>query len=383
LLNKVEDTAMRLPRFRSAARLSLFFLIYVPALPTVAQQDSGHTQNVIRRDGAALRAEAVVRVKPKYPPIARAASEKGTVEVEVTVDESGNVSSARVVSGSPLLREAALTAVRQWKFIPPQINNTRAKLLGRLSFDFDPAGTEVSDVGQSPAKERPPLSLEEQEKYRRASEAADQFIRRWHETLDLNVLFDEMYVSDPGQRRKNAELFYGVYIFLTGTGGDPAIEEGIDEQVMREGFFAFWNAAYLGQEYGLVCSRPEDNDSALNDKLEKAREKLRKGGRRELDETKMRLKPVRNYIARVNVISSLLRKRLPVEVFSSACYEENSRRQQSWWGGAAPSFRIIRGMEDFGVPPDVEVYWIERGIFEFYFVEEGGVLKVLTLGFEL
>ncbi|MCI0485815.1 MAG: hypothetical protein L0229_04355, partial [Blastocatellia bacterium] len=45
--------------------------------------------------------------------------------------------------------------------------------------------------------------------------------------------------------------------------------------------------------------------------------------------------------------------------------------------------RSIYGLSEYGVAKDQEVYKIKRGMFEFYFIEENGKLKVLTLGFEM
>jgi TonB family protein len=50
--------------------------------------------------------------EPDYPPIAAAAHVYGTVIIQATVDVEGNVSAERVVSGPPMLQQAALDAVR-------------------------------------------------------------------------------------------------------------------------------------------------------------------------------------------------------------------------------------------------------------------------------
>jgi periplasmic protein TonB len=61
-------------------------------------------------------------VEPVYPPLARQTRVWGTVVVDAVIDEHGNVVQERVVSGHPLLIEAALQAVRQWKFAPTTLN---------------------------------------------------------------------------------------------------------------------------------------------------------------------------------------------------------------------------------------------------------------------
>ena len=57
-------------------------------------------------------------VNPVYPPLARDARIWGTVVVDAVIDEHGNVVQARVLSGHPLLIDAALKAVLQWKYEP-------------------------------------------------------------------------------------------------------------------------------------------------------------------------------------------------------------------------------------------------------------------------
>lgn len=55
---------------------------------------------------------------PAYPPAAAAARVQGEVRVQAEVDRDGNVASARVISGPPLLRDAAVDAVQRWRYRP-------------------------------------------------------------------------------------------------------------------------------------------------------------------------------------------------------------------------------------------------------------------------
>lgn len=66
--------------------------------------------------------EALERPAPAYPDEARRAGIEGTVTVQALVDREGVVRDARVVRGIPPLDEAALRAVRQWRFRPAKSN---------------------------------------------------------------------------------------------------------------------------------------------------------------------------------------------------------------------------------------------------------------------
>lgn len=59
---------------------------------------------------------------PVYPPIAKAARVSGTVVLQATIGKDGLIENVRVVSGPPLLQEAALDAVRQWTYRPYLLN---------------------------------------------------------------------------------------------------------------------------------------------------------------------------------------------------------------------------------------------------------------------
>jgi TonB family protein len=85
---------------------------------------------------AAMNDKAVELPAPEYPAIAKAAHASGTVTVDITVDENGNVISAHAVSGHPLLQAAAVKAARQAKFTQTLLSGVPVKVGGPLVYNF-------------------------------------------------------------------------------------------------------------------------------------------------------------------------------------------------------------------------------------------------------
>ena len=86
--------------------------------------------------GGVLNGKAISLPKPAYPPIARQAHASGTVVVQVTIDENGNVISARAVSGHPLLQAVAVNAARSARFSPTKLSGQPVKVTGVITYNF-------------------------------------------------------------------------------------------------------------------------------------------------------------------------------------------------------------------------------------------------------
>ncbi|HWT02579.1 MAG TPA: energy transducer TonB [Pyrinomonadaceae bacterium] len=86
--------------------------------------------------GGVLNGKAISLPKPPYPAIAKAARASGTVTVQVTIDESGKVISARAVSGHPLLQQAATQAAYGARFSPTQLSGQPVKVTGVITYNF-------------------------------------------------------------------------------------------------------------------------------------------------------------------------------------------------------------------------------------------------------
>jgi TonB family protein len=86
--------------------------------------------------GGMLNGKAINLPPPEYPPLARQAGASGSVKVQVTIDEEGNVISAKAVSGHPLLQAAAVSAAQQAKFAPTRLSGQPVKVNGVLIYNF-------------------------------------------------------------------------------------------------------------------------------------------------------------------------------------------------------------------------------------------------------
>jgi protein TonB len=104
--------------------------------PAPRKEEPTSTPTTKPRVSVVLQGTAVRRVEPAYPKIAREIHSSGPVVVEVVVDETGKVISARALSGPSLLRKAAEDAARGWKWNPTRLNEVPVQVIGTITFNF-------------------------------------------------------------------------------------------------------------------------------------------------------------------------------------------------------------------------------------------------------
>jgi protein TonB len=80
------------------------------------------TQTRIRQGGNVTAAKLVNKVQPLYPPLARQTRISGTVRLHAIIGKNGQVEQLEVISGHPLLVQAALDAVKQWRYQATTLN---------------------------------------------------------------------------------------------------------------------------------------------------------------------------------------------------------------------------------------------------------------------
>ena len=81
-------------------------------------------------------ARLVSRVQPIYPPLARQSRIEGSVVLHAVINKDGEVSELQVLSGHPLLVNAALDAVRQWRYSPTLLSGQALEVETTITVTF-------------------------------------------------------------------------------------------------------------------------------------------------------------------------------------------------------------------------------------------------------
>jgi protein TonB len=113
-LNRVDDAGYFTLVEGAYRRLDCKALGLVPASLTPALPHAFYGPLKVR--GNVQAAKIINRVQPVYPIEARNGGISGTVRLHVIVAKDGTMGQIEVVSGHPLLQQAALDAVRQWRY---------------------------------------------------------------------------------------------------------------------------------------------------------------------------------------------------------------------------------------------------------------------------
>jgi TonB family protein len=111
-------SSQNMKRLAMTGLLAVAAAISLP-LPAVAQGE--------------LTRKAKTKVAPAYPDLAKRMNITGTVKVLVVVSPNGSLKDTKVVGGNPLLVNAAMDALKKWKFEPADSESS-----GTVEFKFQP-----------------------------------------------------------------------------------------------------------------------------------------------------------------------------------------------------------------------------------------------------
>jgi TonB family protein len=145
---RANPSSVQLPA-ASMNKLSSFVSVQLPGV-NLSNSNSPNSQRVtVSNDadapaprilkpisGGVLNGQALSLPVPIYPQIAMRARTSGKVEVEVIVDESGKVISARAVAGPTALRDAAVDAAKRARFSPTKLSGVPVKVVGVINYNF-------------------------------------------------------------------------------------------------------------------------------------------------------------------------------------------------------------------------------------------------------
>ena len=106
----------------------------VPDVPVVLPPPPPTTP--LRQGGNIRPPQKTNHVAPVYPPLAQSARKEGVVILDAVIGEDGRVKDVRVLRSIPLLDQAAIDAVRQWRFTPTLLNGQAVPIVMTVTVAF-------------------------------------------------------------------------------------------------------------------------------------------------------------------------------------------------------------------------------------------------------
>lgn len=113
-------------------RLSELFHMGISVTPTIQRT----TPKRWRVSGGVAQGLLIWDVKPIYPRIARAAGVHGEVILQAVIGKDGRIENLHAISGNPLLIQAALDAVQQWRYRPYLLNGEPVEVETQITVRF-------------------------------------------------------------------------------------------------------------------------------------------------------------------------------------------------------------------------------------------------------
>jgi TonB family protein len=94
----------------------------------------------VRLSGDVAQGLIATKIQPEYPELARTARIQGTVCLKAVISKEGDVAEIHLISGHPTLAQAAIDAVKQWKYKPYLLDGRPVEVETQVTVNFTLAG---------------------------------------------------------------------------------------------------------------------------------------------------------------------------------------------------------------------------------------------------
>jgi TonB family protein len=116
--------------------LSLFFSVSLALQAQDRSESKASPQDTPSEHHQVTAAHLIHKVSPEYPKKARKKHVEGTVRLHAIIAKDGTVTMLEVISGDPLLVDAALKAVRQWRYSPTLLDGRPVEVDTTIDVNF-------------------------------------------------------------------------------------------------------------------------------------------------------------------------------------------------------------------------------------------------------
>jgi len=97
-------------------------------------------RKTLRISSGVMAGNLLEKTVPQYPPIPKISRIQGTVVLQATISTAGLIQNLRVISGPPMLQQAALDAVRSWRYKPYLLNGEPVEVETTINVVFSLGG---------------------------------------------------------------------------------------------------------------------------------------------------------------------------------------------------------------------------------------------------
>ncbi|HTS64507.1 MAG TPA: TonB family protein [Candidatus Acidoferrales bacterium] len=104
--------------------------------PQVPAPSTNNVASLNKQGGQIQQAVLISRKEPEYPKIAKQTGAKGQVVLNATIGKDGHIKAVKVVSGHPMLQNAAVDAVKQWIYKPTLLNGSPVETETQIMLNF-------------------------------------------------------------------------------------------------------------------------------------------------------------------------------------------------------------------------------------------------------
>jgi protein TonB len=108
----------------------------LPVEPPHSAPPPQQEKRPVKISGGVMQAQLISRVEPRYPALAVQTRQSGTVVLHAIISRDGRITALQVVSGSPFFVQAALEAVRQWRYRPTMLDGESVEVETTISVEF-------------------------------------------------------------------------------------------------------------------------------------------------------------------------------------------------------------------------------------------------------
>ena len=108
----------------------------IAVAPSVAPVAPPRPRQPLRAGGVVQDSKLIHRVEPVYPELARRTRAEAVIVMEVQIDEQGDVTDVSIARGHPLFDQAAIDAVKQWRYSPTLLNGEPVPVVTTVTIPF-------------------------------------------------------------------------------------------------------------------------------------------------------------------------------------------------------------------------------------------------------